>query len=140
MELDNLKILMFSYKKISNQEFGNLREQFSEEKELIEHLESNSTLLGIVGIEDRPKDNIKEKIYQFQKFEGIQTIVCTGDSLESAMLQSRRTMHEDFIQNHFRLDTDDLDYRGNESDQFITAQKFTQRVQQFEDEIMLLRQ
>ena len=86
MELDNLKILMISYKKIPIHQFDQLKEFFVDERELIEQLESNSTLLGLVGIEDRPKDNIKEKIYEFHKFVGIQTIVCTGDSLESAIL------------------------------------------------------
>lgn len=44
-----------------------------------------SGLLGIAGIEDEAKPKIKETIQHFQE-AGIQTMIVTGDSLDSTTM------------------------------------------------------
>jgi len=56
---------------------------------LIEELEKHSTLIGLTGIKDTDKPRIEDTLSAMSS-SGIQTIICTGDSINSTKNFSKK--------------------------------------------------
>jgi len=93
MEKSNMKIVMFAVNKLTQDQYDKILESANKKKisesQIIQQLEIGSCLLAIAGIEDEPKPKIKETIQQFEE-AGIQTIIVTGDSLQSTSMFARK--------------------------------------------------
>ena len=64
---------MLSYKKLKIEELDNLKEKSKSEKELIDNLEMKSSLLGMVGIDEEPQEDIDQNLYKMGSLANIQT-------------------------------------------------------------------
>ncbi len=75
MARDSLRILAFAYKKIN---------PLSKEHLDKEHLEESLIFIGLVGMEDPPREGVKESIKQCRS-AGISVMMVTGDNKETAL-------------------------------------------------------
>ena len=91
---NGLRILVFGYRLISEEEYNNFDNKYKEilydihHKEsdfydLYDEIEDNIELLGVTAIEDELQDNVKETIYKFSNI-GIKICMLTGDKIETA--------------------------------------------------------
>ena len=91
---NGLRILVFGYRVISEEEYNNFDNKYKEilydihHKEsdfydLYDEIEDNIELLGVTAIEDELQDNVKETIYKFSNI-GIKICMLTGDKIETA--------------------------------------------------------
>ena len=72
MSKDALRVLAGAYKKISKNEINS------------DDLEGNLTLIGLVGMIDPPREEVKDSIKECKK-SGIKTIMITGDHKDTAL-------------------------------------------------------
>lgn len=72
MSKDALRVLAGAYKKISKNEVNS------------DSLEENLTLIGLVGMIDPPREEVKDSIKECKK-SGIKTIMITGDHKDTAL-------------------------------------------------------
>ena len=79
---DALRVIAFSYRKISKSEYTN-----KQDEELLK-LEQNLIFTGMVGMIDPPREHVKESI-SLCKEAGIIPIMITGDSLNTALAISK---------------------------------------------------
>lgn len=79
---DALRVIAFSYRKISRSEYTN-----KQDEELLK-LEQNLIFTGMVGMIDPPREHVKESI-SLCKEAGIIPIMITGDSLNTALAISK---------------------------------------------------
>lgn len=79
---DALRVIAFSYRKISKSEYTNKHDE-----ELLK-LEQNLIFTGMVGMIDPPREHVKESI-SLCKEAGIIPIMITGDSLNTALAISK---------------------------------------------------
>ena len=91
---NGLRILVFGYKILSEEEYNKFDNKYkeilydinhdeSDIYDLYDELESNIELLGVSAIEDELQDNVKETIYKFSSI-GIKICMLTGDKTETA--------------------------------------------------------
>ena len=89
-----LRILVFGYKILSQEEYNRFDKKYKEILydinhneddiyDLYDELENNIELLGVSAIEDELQDNVKETIYKFTSI-GIKICMLTGDKTETA--------------------------------------------------------
>ena len=89
-----LRILVFGYKILSQDEYNKFDKKYKEILydinhneddiyDLYDELENNIELLGVSAIEDELQDNVKETIYKFTSI-GIKICMLTGDKTETA--------------------------------------------------------
>ncbi|WP_282804533.1 cation-translocating P-type ATPase [Clostridium tetani] len=72
MSEDALRVLGGAYKKISQDEINS------------DNLEGNLTLIGLVGMIDPPREEVKDSIMECKK-SGIKTVMITGDHKDTAL-------------------------------------------------------
>jgi magnesium-transporting ATPase (P-type) len=93
MSKQYLKTIIFTKKEMEYEEYQEILKKEMEKKKvnnindlanehiLIGELSKKSTLLGAAGIQNKGKERITETFKEFKK-AGVQTIICTSDSLD----------------------------------------------------------
>ncbi len=112
---EGLRTLVLAYKELSEQEYVTFKKQFlnagkdiknrdKNEREIIDKLEDNLTLLGVTAVEDLLQENIKNTIINISD-AGIKVWMLTGDKLETAKCIAISTGFKKYFQKFHEINS-----------------------------------